>query len=314
MTAPVVALTGATGFVGGAIAGALRARGISAKLLCRRGGFAPPDGPGEVEIVKGALEDPAALAQLCDGASAVIHCAGLVKARSKDAFVAVNAEGARAVADAARNAGAGRFVLISSLSARAPDISDYAASKAAGEEVATDALNGSATDLAIVRPPAVYGPGDEETWKIFDLARRGVLPAPGGAGARFSLITASDLARFIVETALAAAPHQGAIYEPDDGKAGGYGWAALAEAASRHLDRPVRTVPLPRGVLVPIAAVAAAAVKATGSVPIFTAGKARELSHPDWVCRGAPYTLSPRTDLQTGIAQTFAWARETGRL
>ena len=97
-------------------------------------------------------------------------------------------------------------------------------------------------DFCIMRPPAVYGPGDRATLPIFRQIKKGLLFVPA-ADARFSLLYVDDLAE-IVARLLEAPRWDGAVMEPDD-DSGGYGWADVARIASAHLDRRVRTVPVP---------------------------------------------------------------------
>ena len=125
-----VALTGGTGFVGAALIRELSAMGCRLRLLVRRpleSGF--PDG---VEPMIGSLEESASLSRLVEGADAVVHAAGAIKAIDETVFERVNRDGAAAMAEAATAAGVRRFVLISSIAARSPLLSAYAASKRAG--------------------------------------------------------------------------------------------------------------------------------------------------------------------------------------
>src|SRR5690606_40015978 len=90
-----------------------------------------------------------------------------------------------------------RLVLVSSLAARSPDLSAYAASKRDAEKALTE-IDG--LDWCAIRPPLVYGPGDRATLPLFRAMRRGLLPVPAGSGGRFSAIHADDLAAGIDRT------------------------------------------------------------------------------------------------------------------
>ncbi|MET0137230.1 MAG: NAD(P)-dependent oxidoreductase, partial [Sphingobium sp.] len=166
----IVALTGATGFLGGAVLEYLLAGGHDVRALTRR---PQPDRSG-VEWIAGDLADKDALATLVAGADAVIHVAGAINVPDRMAFHAANAEGTRLLVRAAQDAGAARFVLVSSLSAREPGLSDYGWSKREGEGM----VEASALDWTIVRPPAIYGPGDREMLEMFRMAARGVVMLP----------------------------------------------------------------------------------------------------------------------------------------
>jgi len=114
MTGTVVALTGATGFVGRHILAGLQRAGVRTRLLVRNPARLPPTREN-TEIVEGQLSDSAALSRLAAGAYSVIHCAGSVRGATRAQFDLVNVSGARDCARIARDAGVSRFLLISSL-------------------------------------------------------------------------------------------------------------------------------------------------------------------------------------------------------
>src|SRR5690606_3920087 len=126
MSLSTLAITGGTGFVGGHLLKAARAAGHEVRALTR--GWRPEE-PG-ISWVEGALDQPESLSALCAGAEAVIHIAGLINAPDRRGFEAVNVGGTAATLDAARAAGIRRFIHISSLAAREPELSDYGWSKA----------------------------------------------------------------------------------------------------------------------------------------------------------------------------------------
>ncbi|WP_256839821.1 NAD(P)-dependent oxidoreductase, partial [Sphingopyxis sp. KK2] len=159
-------MTGATGFVGGATLRHAVAQGWHVRALTRRP-QQPRDG---VNWIEGALDRSDALAELAAGSDIVMHIAGVVNVPTRAAFEAGNATATGNVIDAARTAGVTRFVHVSSLAAREPDLSNYGWSKARAETI----VKASGLDWTIVRPPAVFGPGDTEMLDIFRMARRGV--------------------------------------------------------------------------------------------------------------------------------------------
>ncbi|MGH6652888.1 MAG: NAD(P)H-binding protein, partial [Sphingopyxis sp.] len=111
MTAPVLAMTGATGFVGGATMRLAVAQGWHVRALTRRPQPAQPC----VTWIAGALDQPEALAELAAGSDVVLHIAGVVNVPTRAAFEAGNATATGNVIDAARAAGVTRFVHVSSL-------------------------------------------------------------------------------------------------------------------------------------------------------------------------------------------------------
>ena len=300
----LAAITGGTGFIGRRVVTRLHDRGWRVRALARRP--EPWLAEAGAEVVGGALEDPASLEALVESAQAVVHCAGAISARSRNQFVQVNRDGTAALAAAiVAQPRPPRLLLMSSLAAREPDLSSYAASKRMAEDAARQMLTGKA-DFCILRPPAVYGPGDRATLPVFRQIRKGLLFVPS-ADARFSLLYVDDLAE-IVAGLLEGPPWHGTIMEPDDGS-GGYSWADLARIASGHLDRRVRTVPVPWLALWLPAACSQILGVALRRAPLLTLGKLRELYHSDWTCRGGvPLPAgSPRVTFDNGFAATLAW-------
>ncbi len=304
-----IAVTGASGFVGPHLIAALARRGWKVRLLLRRWSPLPSLAGVEAEIVWGDLADTAALGELVAGADAVIHAAGLIKARTPADFVKVNAEGtARLSAQAA----ALPFVLLSSLAAREPQLSAYAASKRAAEE----AMAGRRGPWLAIRAPAVYGPGDRETLAYFRAVKRGIAPQPAVPNARLSLIHVADLAEAV---ALAVErPPPSSIYEIDDGRTGGYDYPDMARAAGLALGRRERSVAIPRTLMVAIAGANQLLQALGGPVRILSEGKVREIFHPDWSVHdrrlAAALGFTPRFDLEAGFRDTILWYREQGWL
>ena len=284
-----LALTGATGFVGQRV---LALADEPLRALTRR----PQSKQPNVTWIPGDLADTAALARLCEGATAVLHIAGIVSAPTRAAFDAGNVAGTAAMLAAATAAGVRRFVHVSSLAAREPQLSMYGASKAEAERL----VMASDLDWVIVRPPGVYGPADAEMLDIYKLAAHGLYIAPPG---RISLIHVDDLARALL--ALADGGPSQTVLEVDDGGSNGYSHADFAHTIGAAMGKRVRVVPLPISMLHVAAKI--------GLSPKLTRDRARYIAHPDWVARGGNAALAdvwtPRIDLATGVADTLAGYR-----
>jgi 2-alkyl-3-oxoalkanoate reductase len=306
----LVAVTGGSGFIGGCIVRRLVQDGWRVRALARR----PDTALSELgaEIVHGTLEDAASLHALAESANAMVHCAGAIRAATQEAFVQVNRDGTLRIAQAIlAQPRPPRLLLMSSLAARAPELSAYAASKRMAEGAVRQML-GRQAEFCIVRPPAVYGPGDRATLPIFRQLQRGLLLVPA-ADARFSLLYVEDLAQ-IVAHLLDAPSWNGEVIEPDDGR-GGYCWADLARTAGDHLQKRVRTVPVPWLALWLPAALAQLMGAVVQRAPIITLGKLRELYHANWVCQATSGTLlsaaaPQRVAFDKGFAATLAWYKE----
>jgi nucleoside-diphosphate-sugar epimerase len=245
---------------------------------------------------------------LVHDADAVIHVAGVITAHSAEAFERGNVGGTLAMLAAATAGGIRRFVHLSSLAAREPAISLYGASKARAEEL----VEGSGLDWVIVRPPAVYGPGDKETLELFRMARLGlVLLPPRG---RVSLLHVDDLARLLLAFAERGAPKR-LVIEPDDGREGGWSHKEFARALGRAVARRHVSLSAPRP-LMHLAARLDRLVRRGGAK--LTPDRAAYFCHPDWVVnsgRCPPTGLwHPRIETEQGLAATAAWYREHGWL
>lgn len=299
-----IAVTGATGFVGSHLIAALARRGWTLRLLVRRWSPLPPLAGVEAEIVWGDLDDENALRQLVTGVDAVVHAAGLIKARRLQDFTAVNRDGTARLAALVPDT---PFVLLSSLAAREPELSPYAASKCAAEQVVASRPG----PWLVLRAPAVYGPGDRETLAYFRMVRRGIALQPAVRGARLSLIHAADLAE-----ALALAVERfpaPSVYEVDDGHERGYRYSDMAHAAGLALGRRERPIRIPRKILGAVAAANEIVGRLGGPVGILTAGKVNEIFHPDWIAHDRRFagatSFVPRFDLAAGFRDTILWYR-----
>ncbi len=280
-----LALTGATGFVGSHLVDAALAGGHQVVALARR---EQPPRQG-VAWVDGDLHDRAALERLVDDAQAVIHVAGVISGQTAAAFDKGNVEGTLTMLAAATAGGVRRFVHVSSLAAREPKLSLYGASKRRAEEL----VMSSGLDWAIVRPPAVYGPGDKETLELFRMARLGVMVMPPKG--RVSVIHADDLARLLLALAAPDAPSN-LLVEPDDGRPGGWTHREFARALGQAVGNRPAIVSSP-GILLRLAARADQLLRRERAK--LTVDRAAYFSHRNWVVepkRAAPPELVEARD------------------
>ena len=299
-----LAVTGATGFVGSHLLDDALAAGHRVVALTRRDQV-PREG---VTWISGDLHDTPALERLVDGADAVIHVAGVISGHTAAAFEQGNVEGTLTMLAAATAGGVRRFVHVSSLAAREPKLSLYGASKCRSEEL----VMGSGLDWAIVRPPAVYGPGDKETLELFRMAKLGVMLMPPKG--RVSLIHVTDLARLLLALATPEAP-SGVLIEPDDGKAGGWTHREFARALGTAVGTRPAIVSSP-GTLLRLAARADQLLRRDKAK--LTVDRAAYFSHRNWVVepkRAAPPALwKPEIEAHAGLKQTADWYRTAGWL
>ena len=302
----LIAVTGATGFVGQSLIDRALAEGLAVRALARR---EQPKRKG-LTWVHGDLADSRALARLMKGAECVIHVAGVINAADHAGFEAGNVAGTLTVVEAARKAGVPRFVFVSSLAAREPRLSAYGASKAKAEKL----VKASGLDWTIVRPPAIYGPRDREMLELFRLARWRVLPMPPRAG-RASLIHVDDLARLLLALVPADRRTAHKVLEPDDGRPGGWSHYEMARAIGWAVDRRPLVMHLSPAMLHRVARIDGWWRKDKAKL---TGDRVSYMCHPDWVvserARPPQRLWQPTIETRVGLKETAAWYREQGWL
>lgn len=187
-----IALTGGTGFAGPTIARALLDSGCSVRALVRPG--RQDRLPSGCEVVVGSLEDPASLATLVRGATAVVHAASTMGTMDKTTLQRVNVQGTQSLVRAAADADVSRFVLISSIAARRPADGPYSTSKQQQEE----AVRAGAVPWVILQPPVIVGPGCQVELTVLGLTARLPLLPIVSSRALLHPIGVADLARVVV--------------------------------------------------------------------------------------------------------------------
>ena len=314
--ARLVAVTGATGFVGAATVHHLLRAGWHVRILTRRmpQNALLPD--HSIEVVLGDIDDRSSLERLVAGADAIVHCAGLTKALTPIEFFNVNEGGAIRLLEAAqKTAPQARLVHISSLAAREPQLSPYAASKRAGEDKLR-ALAGT-RDWIALRPPAVYGPGDLALLPLFKAAKLGLLAYPASPEARASTIHVADLAAGIAALLETSSwPHR--IIEPDDEHPSGHDWIEINHVLGSCFGRRPLALRLPRPFMTGVAGGVTLVSRLTSTPQVLSLQKLSELYHADWAASGPKLSeitpWQPTFDLLQGFADTLKWYRREALL
>ena len=316
----VVAVTGASGFVGEHVVRDLAAAGYRI-VAVSRAALAPATSAVEVRRVTG-YDHPQTLAEALRGAEAVVHLAGrahVLRERAADPeaeFLRANTDATRAVLAGAHAAGVRHFVLMSSIaalatrsdvrlderSAPAPD-TPYGRSKLAAERVVQD----GSRDMVgtVLRPPLVYGPGMKgNPLRLWSLIARGVPLPVGSIDNRRSFLYVGNLTSAIVAALGAGARARGTFLLAD---AETVSTRELARRIGHSLDRPARLVSVPLPLLRLLAAPGDrlprvpfdrdALDRLAGSLALDAAAFGRATG---W---RAPFSLDE------GIARTSAWFR-----
>ena len=303
----IVALTGATGFIGGAIVHRLRAANWQIRALVRPTSSRDHLAGIGLHWIEGDLSDLESLRRLVLGADAVVHCAGVVRGASSGYFTRVNRYGvSRLVQAATEQLPTPRFLLISSVAAREPHLSPYAASKRQGEEEL--AAGAGEMQWAVLRPSVVYGPGDKELLPLFRWMYRGIALVLGPTDGRFSMLYVDDLAEAVVQWLKCESTRQ-RVFELHDGQPDGYRWNDLINRMAWVRGGRVRQMRISAPFLSLLAAINFMAARVAGYAPMLTPGKVRELRHSDWVCDNTLLTREtgwiPRVRLEEGLRRTL---------
>jgi nucleoside-diphosphate-sugar epimerase len=319
-----VLVTGASGFLGSHIGEAFADAGHQVRTLLRKTSsrsflqFPHKEAIGDVTD---AASLPAAVADV----DAVVHAAGLIKARNEAEFASVNEHGTTNLlrAIAAHNPGLRRFIHISSIAAHGPSpdgrprpagapanpLTAYGRSKLAGEiAVQKSPLAGRSV---IFRPPAIYGPRDQALLPFFQLAKWHFAPLLEGGHNRTSMIYGPDCAQAALLAATAEADVGGKIYCPEDGVV--YTWRDLLSVIEEAAGKKMLAVPAPRFAYEAAALASELFGKVTQRAVIFDRGKVREMSQNAWVCSAdalrADLGWRPRVLGREGAKLTYAWYR-----
>ena len=307
-----VALTGATGFIGNRVARRLVANRCKVLALTRVTSDRSRLSGFNIHWIEGALEDLDSLRRLVRGADAVVHCAGAVRGATQADFKRLNVDGvARLVRVAIEQHPLPRFLLLSSLAAREPGLSHYAASKRQAETVLAN--QAGSLPWVVLRPPAVYGPGEKEMLPLLRWMTRGIAFVLGSDESRFSMLYVDDLAdaiqNWLIKDGL---PEK--VFELHDGRPGGYSWKDVIDVVSGLSARRVQCVPIPVTVLKAVARLNLIAARVLGYAPMLTPGKLHELRHPNWVCDNIAITQEtgwiPHVSLEDGLRRTLGFGRD----
>lgn len=330
-----VLLTGASGFVGHHVAMDLRAAGHRVACLVRKDADAARLAADGFEVVRGDVSDVRHLTTAVDGCDGVVHVAGMIAARSFHEMRDVNEGGTGRLATACGRVARPprRFVLVSSLAAGGPSVagrpvceddaphpvSRYGWSKLLGEGAARRALP-DATELTVIRPPAVFGPRDRGIFAFYQAASKGVCPRVGLARRELSMVYGPDLA-VAVRLALESPRAAGRTYYVADPEVVDLHVALewIADAVVSTSSRParrVRRIVLPEALVRLVGLIAEETARVRGAVPEFSRDKVAEFLATGWVCDVSrardELGWAPRAPLRAAMAETAVWYREAG--
>ena len=324
-----ILLTGANGFVGSHIARGLIGKGHTVRALVRPTSDRSLVSDLPIEWIVGDLDATDVLQRAVGGVSHIIHCAGRVKAPNLEAYRHTNVTGTANLIEAAsiHAGGLERFVYISSLAAGGPSedgrfrreedpsqpATPYGISKREGEELVLHEKD--RLPVTVVRPAAVYGPGDTEVLAMFKTIRWHVKPVFGSRSVRASVVHVSDLAEAILLATFCPAG-AGEMFHVAEDRA--YDLDELETMIAEALDTWAVRVRFPAPIVMGIAAVSEWFASIFGVTPTFNRDKARDFMQREWTCsiEKAQRLLGfqPRVPFASGARQTVEWYRAKGWL
>jgi nucleoside-diphosphate-sugar epimerase len=321
-----IALTGATGYTGGALLRRLADRGDAVSALARAGARRPDVAARWVE---GDLADEGALARLVEGADAVVNVAAVYRTagHSDSYYRDVNVGGTRRLFEAATRAGVRRFVHTSTVgvhgdvknppadeSAPIAPSDIYQRTKAEAEALALDLGRQRGMEVVVVRPGAIYGPGETRLLKVFRAIARGRYAIVGSGRPAYHLVYIDDLVDgfLLALERKEAAGHAFILAGPR-----AVTQAELAALVARHTGGRVLPFRIP-----------AAPIQFAGDfvealcVP-FGIEPPLHRRRVDFWTKNRSFSIekarrvlgyAPKVDVDEGIARTAAWYREAGWL
>lgn len=322
-----IVITGGSGFLGSHVAEQAKAQGHDVVCLVRKSSNTRFLEELGVELAQGAVDDPASLPKAVEGADAVVHCAGLVKARSLEDFERVHKDGTLALADAAKRHAPKlrRFVHVSTAGVMgegrkgAPHRESdtpapatmYAKSKLSGESALLERKG--ELPLVVLRPPAIYGPRDGEILAFFQMVRRSRMAVRmGGSMRELSMIYGPDCAEACLAAITAEVP-SGSTYFVEDGYTYSFEEMAHAIAAAYGVGL-MGTFDIPSPVVRAAAFGSELFGKVSGKVMMFTRDKLGELLMQHFTVDGsrarAELGWQPKTPFSEGAKATAAWYRQ----
>lgn len=234
---------GGSGFVGRHAVRALAKSGWRVRAAVRRpdlaGHLQPLGTVGQIMAVQANLRFPESVARAAAGADCVINTVGILAGTGAQTFDALHVEGSRAVAKAAREAGAKRLIHISAIGADLKSNADYARTKGEGERAVLEEF----PDAIILRPSIVFGPEDQFFNRFAALAQMSpFLPLIGGGKTKFQPVFVGDLAACIAAAANGKG-EPGKVYEIGGPQV--FSFRDLLEKTQTWTDRKRFYLPLP---------------------------------------------------------------------
>ncbi|MBI3578161.1 MAG: NAD-dependent epimerase/dehydratase family protein [Ignavibacteriales bacterium] len=322
-------VTGGTGFIGSHTVELLLKHGLNVQCLIR---------PGRknigwleelpVEVLETNLLDSHSLEPIVRNADYIFHIAGVTKAKQKKDFFEGNATTTQNLLEAAKNSTRlKKFCLVGSLTAVGPSenglpfdeeapcnpITTYGKSKLEAEKICRSYSH--SIPIVIIRPPAVYGPRDQDILEIFRWVVKGFMPIIGGRQKTLSFVYATDLARAIMEATLSEKTRGETYFVADQPT---YLFTDLVKQLATIAGKKTIPLPIPSFALYPAAAVAQFLSLFSSKPSVLNIEKARDLLQHHWVCSSKKIEqhigFRCTTSIDDGLRNTYHWYKGQGWL
>jgi len=310
-------VTGATGFIGSALANELVKREFEVACLVRKTSNLRWLKDLDVSFVYGDCNEKDSLKQLPSDFDYIFHLAGLTKAKKEEDFFLTNVKGTENLLGflSKNAAGIKRFIYMSSLAAAGPSrdgipldetalpmpVSAYGKSKLEGERVA--ARYGDKLPVSVIRPPAVYGPRDRDFFLFYKMIKRGFYPYWGKC--YYSLLYVDDLVHGVIAAA-ESGEAEGKTYFLTGNRI--YSNDEIVFEIMEAMGTKALRIGIPGSVMKVLAKISE---KLAGGASIINLDKLREIRHNHWTCDSKKAELEfgfiPRVTIKEGIKWTADW-------
>lgn len=276
-----------------------------------------------IQKIKGDLHDLPALKEGLEGVDVLFHLAALVKAPKKEILYRTNVEATENLIRTAQRAGVKKMVLLSSLAAAGPSferpvteadpmmpVSMYGESKKLMEEMIAEVAR-TDDSITILRPPAVYGPREEQIYSFFKICARGFCPIIGSGGEnRLSMIHVSDVVQGLL---LAAGQSDKGIHTYFVSSEELYTWKQIKYHTSLSLGKKLLEIPVNPSLVKTLGTMLESVGSLFGQYPVLNKDKALEMTH-QWTCSvdliKKDLGYSQKMSLEDGIADTLLWYKK----
>lgn len=313
-------VTGGTGFIGSHLVDTLIAHDDYSEVRCLvRNNEKWLKGKNYTKI-KGDLDDLAVLKKAVDGADVIFHLAGLVMAPTYQDFEHANVDATENLLRIAQKQGIGKMVVLSSLAAAGPSqgrpvteedpmnpVSMYGKSKKQMEEM-IHRISDDDTSITILRPPAVYGPREDQIYSFFKAVSKRVCPIIGdGEHPKISLVYVTDVVQAILK---AAEQTETGVHTYFITGKKVHTWNEIRGTATKVLGKKSIPIYIKPKFVKKIAGLFEKTASFFGTYPVINREKAKEMIL-EWTCSSEKAEkelgYEPKYTIAEGIARTIHW-------